>query len=235
VTDTAAEKETAVGKGEDEPGQRQLLFAALSDIGGSVSANDQKAAAALVVHALLFAGVTSLVGNFGPIYKESGSAPRYLGVALILFALALFIGSLLALLLAVSPYRPLYVHQDVAGEYKGVFFPSLDDLGHGAKTWTWGWFWPRLKTTLRPVGARRPLPWPADQRSLLLAGMRENVHGLTTRDVDNELMVEVLKLKDILDWESCCARWGYRLLAAELIVLTAFFVLIAVIAAHHVH
>ena len=225
---------TEVEAAEDS-GQRSLLFAALTDIGGSVSANDQKAAAALVVHALLFAGVTSLVGKFGPIYHYSGAVLRDIGVGLIVLALVLFLGSLLALLLAVSPYRPLFVHQDVAGEYKGVFFPSIDVFGRGAKTWTWRWFWPRLKTILAPAGARQPPPRPANQRSLLLEQMRESVSGMSADDVDTELMVEVLKLKDILDWESGCARWGYRLLAVEVAVLTAFFVLITVVAALHAH
>lgn len=221
---------------DQDSGRRQLLFAALTDIGGSVSANDQKASAALVVHALLFAGVTSLVGNFGPVYHFSGAVLRYVGLGLILLALSLFLGSLVALLLAVSPYRPLYVHQDVGREYKGVFFPDLHDFGGGPATWSWGWFWPRLRTTLAPVHTlRRPPLWPQREHSLLLARMREQIGGMSAEDVDTELMVEVLKLKDILDWESGCARWGYRLLAAEVGVLTAFFALIIVVSAHHAH
>jgi hypothetical protein len=216
--------------------QRELLLAALGDIGGAVGANDQKAAAALVVHGLLFAGVTSVVTKLGSIYVRAASTEQRVGMALLLVAFGVFLGSVAALLLAVSPYRPLAVHQDLEHEYQGVFFPDLAGLGGGPSPGTWGWFWPRMRVSVLPFFRTRRVfaGRPPGTGSPLVATMRLRVESMTVEDVNRELMVEVLKLKDILDWESACARIGYRLLALELGFVAALFVLVMFVAAGQV-
>lgn len=200
-----------------------------------MSANDQKAAAALVIHALLFAGVTAVADKLGPIYEEASALEHTLGLVLVFAALGLFLASVLAFLLAVSPYRPVAIHQDLKDGYRGVFFPDLQALVGDPGVGTPAWFAPRLRLSMLPGFRRRTLfgRRAPGTRSPLMQAMALRVEGMDAADVNRELMAEVLKLKDVLDWESGCARWGYRLLALELVAMTGFFVLAILVASHH--
>ncbi len=64
----------------------------------------------------------------------------------------------------------------------------------------------------------------------LFAGWRERVDALEPASILDELTVEILKLADILKTESNRAKWGYVSLAVEGVVVTAFFVLVAITA-----
>jgi hypothetical protein len=108
--------------------QRSLLYAAIADIGSSVRANDAKASAALVVHGLMLAGITTLVSQVGDVYNMASSAERIVGVSFLGLAFAAFLISVMYLLAAVSPYRPTKLEGRIRGHYKEVFFPTADIL-----------------------------------------------------------------------------------------------------------
>ena len=108
--------------------KRQLLLAAVADIGRSVKANDQKASAALVVHGLLFAGILTIVSKLGSTYRDATTWQQDIGLALLGVALAAFLISVGYLLMSLRPYRPTDLEKKMECRYKRVFFPREDDL-----------------------------------------------------------------------------------------------------------
>jgi hypothetical protein len=103
--------------------RRQVLSAAVADIGRSVSANDQKASAALIVHGLLFAGIVNIAGNLGDAFQEADRFDRVLMTVCLAVALASFLVSVGMLLWAIRPYRPPMALYRVDDEHPGAFFP----------------------------------------------------------------------------------------------------------------
>ena len=158
---------------------------------------------------------------------------------MLIVAVMLFVGSVVALLLAVLPYRPVSVYEELRYDYRGVFFPLLHDLVN-TKEWQVGrraWYLDRLAGSALPSFGRRPLAshrFPGTASPLLQA-MRQRVEPMSDADVNRELMAEVLKLRDILDWESQWARLGYTLLGCELAVISVFFGLLIVISTSKTH
>lgn len=174
--------------------QRTLLYAALSDISGSVKANDAKASAALIVHGLLFAGILSVVARLDGAYRTSTHAERALGVLFLAVVLAAFLCSIWALLSAGSPYRPQKLERRMRNSYRQVFFPP--------------------RSLLRSATPH--------------SSMRRQVQLLTDERILDELIAEVLKLADILAYESDRTKWGYLALRVEVIAAAAFLTTAAV-------
>jgi hypothetical protein len=68
---------------EEVKSHQRLLYAAIDDIGEAVRGNDAKAYAALVLHGLILAGLTTLVTSLGSVYQHAELAERILGLALL--------------------------------------------------------------------------------------------------------------------------------------------------------
>jgi hypothetical protein len=109
-------------------GQQRLLYAAIDDIGESVRGNDAKAYAALVLHGLIFAGLTALVTQLGDVYEAATQAERVVGVTALGMTFATFVVSAWFLIDAVSPYRPVALDRKLAQQYRNVFFPTSEML-----------------------------------------------------------------------------------------------------------
>jgi hypothetical protein len=171
-------------------------LAAVTDIQGSVKANDQKASAALVVHGLLFAGILTVVSKLGSTYENATTWQQIAGLVALAIGLAAFLVSVAYLLRAIRPYRPERLEDKLEGRFKRVFFPLENDL-----------------KTKDPLG-----DW------------RARVDALDFDDILDELTAEVLKLAEVLRFESSRARIGYRWLLAELVAVAAFFVIAAGVA-----
>jgi hypothetical protein len=111
--------------------RRQVLSAAVEDLGRSVSANDQKASAALIVHGLLFAGIVSIAGNLGDAFQEADRFDRVVMTVCLAVALAAFLVSVGMLLWAIRPYRPPSALYRVDDEHPGAFFPVFGKRAGG--------------------------------------------------------------------------------------------------------
>lgn len=106
-----------------------LQAASIADVQASISANDSKASAALIVHGLLFTGLIGLITHLGKIYDDASLAQRILALSLLGLALGAFVLSIYFILRALVPYRPSKgIMQELEGRYLEVFFP-LDLLG----------------------------------------------------------------------------------------------------------
>jgi hypothetical protein len=108
--------------------KRQLLTTAVGDVKGSIHANDQKVAAALVVNGLLFTGVVTVLTRLEGIYTAAQPWQRWAGGALLAVSLVNFAASVSYLLWAMKPYRPEAIEKKMEGLYPRVFFPRSDDL-----------------------------------------------------------------------------------------------------------
>jgi hypothetical protein len=104
-------------------GHQRLLYAAIDDIGEAVRGNDAKAYAALVLHGLILAGLTTLVTALGPVYQQATFVERLLGVGSLAVTLICFIRSAWALIEAVTPYHPEVLEKEIKRYYRHVFFP----------------------------------------------------------------------------------------------------------------
>ncbi len=108
--------------------QERLLYAAIADVGESVRANDAKASAALVLHGLVFAGITTLLTKLTGAYEHASTLERVIALGALGATFASFLGSALFLVAAVSPYRPRKLDARLEGRYLRVFFPVGDLL-----------------------------------------------------------------------------------------------------------
>lgn len=104
-----------------------MLYAAIGDIGAAVRANDAKTSAALVLHGLVFAGITTLVTRLGNTYQHASSLVQALGIGFLGVALGCFLRSVWCLISAARPYRPKGLEERIHQGYHHVFFP-LDDI-----------------------------------------------------------------------------------------------------------
>jgi hypothetical protein len=107
----------------------ELLRAAIEDIGDSVRANDAKASAALVLHGLVFAGITTLLTQLGGAYRDATGFEQVVGIGMLGVTFAAFLASALCLIDAVSPYRPTRLDERLEARYRHVFFPPATLLG----------------------------------------------------------------------------------------------------------
>jgi hypothetical protein len=108
--------------------KRQLLTTAVGDVKGSIHANDQKVAAALVVNGLLFTGVVTVLTRLEGIYTAAQPWQHWAGGVLLAVSLVNFTASVAYLLGAMKPYRPKQLEKTMDGKYPRVFFPRPDDL-----------------------------------------------------------------------------------------------------------
>ena len=100
-----------------------LLLASIQDVQTSISANDSKASAALIVHGLIFTGLLGLLSTLGDVYQRADSLQRVLAIGLLAGALVAFLVSIYFILRALLPYRPVKVEAALGDECRGVFFP----------------------------------------------------------------------------------------------------------------
>lgn len=178
-------------------------LASIVDVQGSITANDSKASAALIVHGLLFGGLVELVTHLGGIYNRAAVGERVLGLFLLGFALLTFVLSIWFILKALLPSHPakkieaeLEGFSNSGGGYRRAFFP-VDLLARDC-TEPYGRLCRRLDT-------------------------------LGDDDVVFELAAERLKLADILRQESSQTMWGYWFLLAEVIAVVLFLVFLAAV------
>ena len=106
--------------------QERLLYAAIADVGESVRANDAKASAALVLHGLVFAGITTLLTKLSGAYEHASTLERVIALGALGVTFASFLASAFCLVAAVSPYRPRMLDARLEGRYRRVFFPVGD-------------------------------------------------------------------------------------------------------------
>lgn len=109
---------------EEIKSHQRLLYAAIDDIGEAVRGNDAKAYAALVLHGLILAGLTTLVTRLGAVYQHAEPIEKVLGLLLLSATFACFLISAWALIDAVRPYWPKDIEKDLKRFYNHVFFPS---------------------------------------------------------------------------------------------------------------
>jgi hypothetical protein len=183
----------------------RLLFGGIEDAEGTIHANDAKCSAALITHGLLFAGVVTVTAKAAEIYPDAhGALPI---IALVLGGLtgAAFLVSIIALLLAVMPYRPKALMSAVAEldpPPPRLFFPPpLEDpngIGSGAEN-----------PVFRQLRAAQRL----DEQAVTL-----------------ELVAESVKLAAVRDHEVHFARIGYGWLIAEVVMAVAYLSVVAVVA-----
>jgi hypothetical protein len=102
--------------------REKVLLASITELHGSVRANDAKCSAALVVHGLLFAATLGLVDKLAPVFAEAPPWQKWTVVGMVLVAALLFLFSVGFLLAALRPYRPKKLYQRDA-QRPGVFFP----------------------------------------------------------------------------------------------------------------
>jgi hypothetical protein len=188
----------------DEDVRRALLLASITDIQGSIKANDAKTSAALVVHGLLFTGVLTVAKEVGPVYEAASRGARSLVIAFVALALTMFLVSVFSLMLAAVPYRPKRVAHDISHEYLGVFFPQQDAL--------------RKRGSGESDGVRQ------------LRGMDALVAELDRRNAIRELSAEVVKLADVLAYEGRWTKRGYRALSIEVVCVASFLSVVGLVA-----
>lgn len=107
--------------------RRDLLLAGIEDTQGTIHANDTKCSAALVTHALVFAGLVTVTVNAARLYPKADHALRAIAIVLAALALVAFLTSVICLLVAVMPYRPKDLIARIKAEKPpppGVFFPE---------------------------------------------------------------------------------------------------------------
>lgn len=200
----------------DEPDElyderKQLLTTAVIDVKGSIHANDQKVAAALVVNGLLFTGVVTVLTHTEGVYSAAQAWQRSVGALLLALTTVLFVASVGYLLWAMKPYRPTEIEKKMTGCYPRVFFPRPDDITSEVADGTHPW--------RKPVYVADPFhPW------------RERVSSLQRATILDELTAELLKLADILHTESRRASKGYgwlRLEGLSALILLGFVAAVA--------
>jgi hypothetical protein len=177
--------------------------------------------------------VTATADKLGEVYAGASTLERAVGLVLVFAALILFAASVLALLISIAPYQPLAVDAALGGDTRRVYFPNLHELSSAEPAvGTPAWFRRRLTGSPLPSGRRSAaaLAQAVAAPAPLLEAMKERLEPMTSVEINRELMAEVLKLKDCLDWEARWAQLGYRLLRYELLAISAFFALLVAVA-----
>jgi hypothetical protein len=185
---------------------RELQLASLPDIQGSIQANDNKSAAALVVHGLLFAGVLSVAANLHEVFDAAMLGAKIAGGALLAGAACAFAISVVKLINAARPHDPKSTRDPIVDRYKGAFFPPAD---------------PKRK----PPGGHTGL----DDQLKRLAGLR------TEADFEIEYAAEQLKLADIRATQAHDAKMGFRWLKVELVCVGLFLLLVTLVSVGTTH
>lgn len=182
--------------------RRDLLRDAIADIQGSIRANDTKSSAALIVHGLLFAGTLALTREVVPVFETAEAWQRWTIAIVLAIALASFLCSVGALLLAVSPYHPTKLRHRIASGHQQAFFPLLYDL--------------RKKSTAEGTNE--------------LVVYKALIKRLDAADVEADYAAELLKLAAVRRHEADWARRGYRTLMLELVAVATYLTFTAAVA-----
>lgn len=174
-----------------------IMLASIQDVQTAITANDNKAAAGLIVHGLLVAGVMQLLVNLGELYQSADHTQRLIGLVALFAMLAFFLISVVLLLQALLPYRPddleKQLRKDHADEYREVFFP------------------------LGLLKCKDPFQELKERAEALTS----------EESITSELAAERIKLADILRHEMTQTKWGYRFLLAEVLTAAVFLVVVA--------
>jgi hypothetical protein len=101
---------------------RDLVRQAITDIQGSIEANDQKSAAGLVAQALLATAVVTLVVHLGSTYQDGTAFCKWLIKIALGGTLVCGVTSISCLIVAVSPYEPALNRRN------DLYFPDLQRL-----------------------------------------------------------------------------------------------------------
>ncbi len=182
--------------------RREVLAGAISDIQGSLHANDSKASAALIVHGLLFTGVLTVTGQLGPIYEQASPKEQDWGLLLLGVSLLFFLISVSGLLLAVvPPFEPSARSNARLRKKRRTLDVLFPDLG-------------RLKGDVRGQ----------------LAALVSRVEKLGPEEAVVELAFELLKVQKIRRRAVRFARVGYVFLGLEVLSVTAYLALVGAIA-----
>lgn len=186
-----------------EPPNRALVSQAITDIQGSIHANDDKSAASLIVHGLLATAVVTLASQLGSIYEDASVTSQvFIKIALggMLLAAAL---SITCLIKAIRPYEPRSIGGRLAYASQGVFFPNIRVLT-------------KVATSTGP-----------DE----LAQLRARFEALATGDrLDEEYLAELLKVADIRANEADWAKRGFLLLGVEIALAALYLATVGCIA-----
>jgi hypothetical protein len=183
--------------------KREFLTAAITDLEGTIHANDTKCSAALVTHGLVFAGLVTVSAAAAHLYPQADHTLRALALGLGGAGLVAFLVSIICLLLAVMPYRP----------------KKLDELIDGRTPKPPGAFFPKVK-------GEQDIKSEQDA----LEAQVKAVAGLTEKGAINDLTCESVKLADIRDHERTWARRGYRALIVELVFAAGYLAVVAIAA-----
>jgi hypothetical protein len=170
-----------------EPPRRALVAQAIADIQGSIHANDSKSAAGLIVQGLLATAAVTVASRLGPTYTAGTEAAQILIKVGLVGTLVFAAGSVFFLVKAVRPYEPKKIGDLIGHHANQVFFPEIEKLSEGAK----------------PGDDQFDRFWPKYEKL-------EN-EGL----VENEYVVELLKVADIRWAEARSAKRGFSLLGVE--------------------
>jgi hypothetical protein len=191
--------ETPLGPEE----KARFLLAAISDIQGSVRANDSKAQAALVVHGLLFAGVVSAVTKVGPhLYEQSATGWRVAAWVTLGAAGVAFFISVMYLVTALVPRaagaRTEYAKDNQSWKPPEVFFP--------------------------PIAGQHATDQP--KQSTLWDG----VDGLSAAGVVRDLTYELWKVQSVRHYYAMHAKEGFYWLRITVGATAAFLIVLLVAA-----
>jgi hypothetical protein len=173
-----------------------LLLAGIQDAQGTIHANDAKCSAALITHGLLFAGVVTVTANASKIYPQTHGALPVIAIVLGGLVAVAFLISIVALLLAVMPYRPK------------VLLKLIEEKGYQPRL-----FFPPS------VSGQCPTPAGAEKR---IRAQLDAVETLDVARVNNELVCESVKLAAVRDHEAGFARVGYVALVVEVALVVAY-------------
>lgn len=185
----------------------QFLYASISDIQGSIRANDTKASAVLVLQGVLFSGTLALTASAGSLLSHASQMARDSLAITAGFALAFFLASVLCLLWAIVPYQPnkkLVSRMKAAklktprGKAPRVFFPDLQEL-----------------RAADSGGGNE------------LVGLLDSLRGLDPTQVETELAYEVVMVADIRRFEASFTTYGFFCLLLQLGFLVAYLAIVA--------
>ncbi len=186
-----------------EPPNRTLVSQAITDIQGSIHANDEKSAAGLIVHGLLATAVVTLASQLGSIY-EGASVAAQVVIKLTLGGMLLAaVLSITCLIKAIRPYEPKSIATRLAHASRGVFFPDIRKLT-------------KVATSTGP-----------DE----LAQLRPGYEAIATPNtLDDEYLTQLLKVADIRANEADWAKRGFLLLGVEIALVAVYLTTVGCIA-----
>lgn len=195
--------------------EHALLAQAISDIQGSIHANDSKSSAGLVVQGLLATAVVAVVGHLGSVYEQAtGTAQAFIKVLLAgLLVTALL--SIVSLIRAVRPYEPTGLADRLGARdgYDQVLFPNVKDFEEALDKGSGG--------------------SSAGEFERLVAGFEANAKTLGDPDVaTREYVAELLKVADIRAYEAKHAKRGFTFLGIEAGLVILYLALVGCVAGH---